>query len=231
MRRDLRRVPLWGLGCAGGVSGLAHACQYLEGHPRERVLLLALELCGLTFLSEDYSRSNLIACALFGEGAAAVLVEGDACVSPESARIRFEGALSTHYPDSLDVMGWHVVDEGLQVVFAQRIPQIVRREAGAHFAGMLDRFGLRRSDIDHYLLHPGGAKVMSAYQDTLQLEDDALACSRATLRDFGNMSSVTVLFVLQRHLARTVASERAGRAVLSALGPGFSSESMLIQIE
>jgi alkylresorcinol/alkylpyrone synthase len=287
MRPDVRRVPLWGLGCAGGVSGLAHACHYLQGRPRERVLLYCVELCGLTFLSRDFSRSNLIACALFGEGAAAVIVEGDECApsgtacarvegaasvntrssseestsvstrarvkepasgtAPErvvapgiargagalatsvSAHARFVGALSTHYRDSLDVMGWHVVDEGLQVVFAQRIPHIVRREAARHFGTLLNRFGLRRSHLDHYLIHPGGAKVIAAYQKALELEESALDCSRSVLRDFGNMSSVTVLFVLERHLAQHGAG-RAGRAVLSALGPGFSSESLLLDI-
>ncbi|MCA9728004.1 MAG: type III polyketide synthase [Candidatus Eisenbacteria bacterium] len=230
MRRDARRIPLWGLGCAGGVSGLAHACQYLEGRPRERVLLLSLELCGLTFLSGDYSRANLIACALFGEGAAAVIVEGDEIEGRrEGPRIEFEGAYSTHYPDSLDVMGWHVVDEGLQVVFAQRIPQIVRREAGGHFQGLLDRFGITRDDIDHYVLHPGGAKVLDAYQETLALYDDDVAFSRSVLRDFGNMSSVTVLFVLQR-LLESMDPRARGRAWLSALGPGFSSESLLLRI-
>src|SRR5690606_18390732 len=146
MRPDVRRVTLWGMGCAGGVSGLAHACQYLQGRPRERVLLYCVELCGLTFLSRDYSRSNLIACALFGEGAAALVVEGDECAPYGGERAKFVGALSTHYRDSLDVMGWHVVDEGLQVVFAQRIPRIVRAEASRHFAILLDRFGLRQSE-------------------------------------------------------------------------------------
>lgn len=230
MRPDVRRVPLWGLGCAGGVSGLAHACHYLEGRPRERILLYAVELCGLTFLSRDHSQSNLIACALFGEGAAALIVEGDDCPSSGVARIRFQGALSTHYPDSLDVMGWHVVDDGLQVVFAQRIPHIVHREAARHFGALLDRFGLSRSDIQHYLIHPGGAKVIAAYQAALELDERELECSRAVLREFGNMSSVTVLFVLERHLRQENGS-RSGRAILSALGPGFSAESMLLEIE
>ena len=229
MRPDVRRVPLWGLGCAGGVSGLAHACQYLQGRPRERVLLYCVELCGLTFLSRDFSRSNLIACALFGEGAAAVIVEGDECASSDAARAKFVGALSTHYRDSLDVMGWHVVDEGLQVVFAQRIPQIVRREAANHFGVLLDRFAIRRVELDHYLIHPGGAKVVAAYQDALELDPSALECSRSVLRDYGNMSSVTVLFVLDQHLRKSP-EERTGRAVLTALGPGFSSESLLLEI-
>ena len=244
LRPDVRRVPLWGLGCAGGVSGLAHACQYLEGRPRERVLFLAIELCGLTFLSGDYSRSNLVASALFGEGAAAVLIEGDeggpdrdrschqaAPASTPFPRLRFEGALSTHYPDSLDVMGWHVVDEGLQVVFAQRIPQIVRREAAGHVSALLERFHLERADVDHFLIHPGGTKVMEAYQETLGLESADLEISRSVLRDFGNMSSVTVLFVLRRFADSLPRSKTPSRALLSALGPGFSSESLLVRVE
>jgi alkylresorcinol/alkylpyrone synthase len=221
-RPDIRRCPIWGLGCAGGVAGLSHAYHHAIGHPGERVLLVAAELCGLTFLPEDGSRSNIVATALFGEGAAAVLITGDGVASNGP---RILGTQSHFYPDSLDVMGWNVVAQGLQVVFAQRIPDIVSTHAAEDLGGFLGRHGLALSDVAAFLFHPGGKKVLAAYEKALGFGNGELELSRAVLRDYGNMSSVTVLFVLDRYL-RTDAS-RDGHIVLSALGPGFCSESVL----
>ncbi|PWB70318.1 type III polyketide synthase, partial [candidate division GN15 bacterium] len=139
-RRDIRRTPIWGLGCAGGAAGLAHAYHHALGHPKERVLLVACELCGLTFMPDDRSKSNVVATALFGEGAAAALVAGND-VAGEGPEIL--GTQSRFYPESLDVMGWHVVSQGLQVVFAQRIPDIVAANAAEDFGGFLRGHNLR----------------------------------------------------------------------------------------
>ena len=224
-RHDVRRTPIWGLGCAGGVAGLAHAYHHAIGHPQERVLVVATELCALTFLPDDYSKSNLVAAALFGDGSAAAIVVGD---EVEAAGPEIVATRSTFYPDSLDVMGWNVVEQGLQVVFATRIPEIVEAHAREDATAFLSEFHLTLSDIDAFLLHPGGMKVIVAYEKAFGLPDGALSLSRAILRDYGNMSSVTVLFVLHEYMRRCGA-DRDVWGFVSALGPGFSSESMLIR--
>jgi len=210
--------------------GHTHAYHYALGHPHHRVLLLALELCSLTFLADDYSKSNLVATALFGDGAAAVIIEGDEVArnSKSNVQLRITGSKSKLYPDSLDVMGWHVVDKGLQVMFAQRIPQIVRENSSDDMAEFLKDYGLKIGDISYYLLHPGGTKVLKAYQLALGLDDDGLSFSREVIREYGNMSSVTVLFVLEKFLASR--KPKAGENIIvSALGPGFSSETLLLK--
>jgi alkylresorcinol/alkylpyrone synthase len=223
MRSDVRRTPIWGLGCAGGVAGLSHAYHHLLGHPRERVLVIATELCGLTFLRDDFSKSNLVATALFGEGSAAVLMTGDEVAS---GGLEVIDTRSTFYPDSLEVMGWNVVSEGLQVVFASRIPRIVRERAREDLVSFLASHGLALKDISAFLFHPGGTKVVEAYEEALALTEGALHHSSKVLRDYGNMSSVTVLFVLKSYLESN-GDIRRGYGLLSALGPGFCSETVL----
>jgi len=224
LRHDIRRLPLWGLGCAGGAAGLAHAAQLAKADPAARVLLIATELCGLTFMPDDLSKSNLVATALFADGAAAAIVNGDAVAAPG---LRILDTQSRFYPDSEDVMGWTVLQQGLQVVFQRRIPDIVRESAAADLGGFLARHGLTLADIDAFLFHPGGAKVIEAYEEALDLDDQAMRWTRGVLRDFGNMSSTTVLFVIARYLAER-GSGRGGHGLVSALGPGFCSESLLL---
>ncbi len=186
---------------------------------------MAAELCGLTFSADDMSKSNLVATALFGEGAAAVLVTGDSVPAegPEIVDTR-----SQFYPDSLDVMGWNVTNTGLQVVFAQRIPDIVAEFARDDLGAFLDSHGLGFDRIGQFLFHPGGTKVVEAYERALDLAPERLGYSRGILRDFGNMSSVTVLFVLERCL-REGGLKSGDMALVSALGPGFCSESLLLR--
>ncbi len=224
MRRDVRRLPIWGLGCAGGAAGLSHAHHLALGDPSSRILLVATELCGLTFMPDDPSKSNLVATALFADGSAAAVVTGD-----EVAGMGLEilGTQSRFYPDSLDVMGWTVLQQGLQVVFAQRIPDIVKESAAEDLGEFLEEHGLNLGDIGAFLFHPGGAKVIEAYEDALNLRDGDMDWSRGVLREFGNMSSTTVLFVVEQYLsARGVG--RGGYGLISALGPGFCSESVLL---
>ena len=225
LRSNVRRTPIWGLGCAGGAAGLSHAYHHALGHPGERVLVVAAELCGLTFLADDFSKSNLVASALFAEGAAAVLVTGD---NVSEGGVEIIDSRSTFYPDSLDVMGWNVVDRGLQVVFARQIPRIVSDNAREDFEAFLSDNGLSLDDISAFLLHPGGTKVLEAYQRALGLNGDSLSTSRTVLREFGNMSSVTVLFVLERYLFGT-GQTKSGNLLVSALGPGFCSETLLLR--
>jgi alkylresorcinol/alkylpyrone synthase len=225
MRPDIRRTPIWGLGCAGGAAGLSHAHHYLLAHPRHRVLIVAIELCGLTFQQNDFSKSNLVATALFGEGAAAVLMTGDEI---DSDGVAVLDTRSTFWPDSLDVMGWNMMNTGMQVVFSQSIPQIVHARARANFDGFLADHNLTLDDISHLILHPGGAKVIEAYESALALGDGKLDLCRQSLRDFGNMSAVSVLFVLAEHLRRfPLKSGKYG--LISALGPGFCAENLLVR--
>lgn len=226
LHRRVRRVPVWGLGCAGGVAGLSMAAEALAGRPRERALVFATELCSLTFLRGDTSKSNLVATALFADGAAAALVSGD---DTGDAGLPVVGTRSMLFPDSLDVMGWSVVSRGLQVVFDQRIPDIIRVHAAGELDALLDAHGLTRDDVTEFLYHPGGPKVLQAYADAYGVDPSRFHWSRDVFRDFGNMSSVTVLYVLERYLAAH-APGRGGHAVVSALGPGFSSEGLLVRL-
>lgn len=220
------RVPVWGLGCAGGAAGLGLAGRLARSEPEAVVLLVAVELCGLTFHFEDFSRSNFVACALFADGAAAALVTGDGW-PPAGPVLR--GARATTWPASLDVMGWNFDSVGMQVVFSQQIPRIVRERVRGDLEGFLREQGASLAEIRHFLAHPGGAKVIAAYEEALGLDPPATGHARAVLREHGNMSSVSVLYVLERFLAS--GEGRAGDlAVLTALGPGFSAENLLLAL-
>jgi len=226
LRTDIRRTPIWGLGCAGGAAGLAHAHHYLLGHPDHKVLVVAVELCGLTFIHDDYSKSNLVACALFGEGGAAALLCGD---EVESGGMEILATQSKFYPDSLSVMGWNIVSRGMQVVFDKRIPDIVAEHAAVDLDQFLSEHQLKRGDISQFLYHPGGTKVIGAYETAYGVNGNRFGHSKGVLKDFGNMSSVTVLFVVSRYLER---GEPTGSkyGVISALGPGLCSESLLVRL-
>jgi len=224
LRHNVRRTPIWGLGCAGGTAGLSHAYHYLLGHPDHRVLVVAVELCGLTFIHDDFSKSNLVACALFGDGAAAAIVCGDDVATDGLAMLATQ---STFYPDSLSVMGWNIVARGMQVVFDKKIPDIVREHAAAELDAFLGGQNIAKDDIKQFLYHPGGMKVVDAYEAAYGVNGKRFDLPRSILRDYGNMSSVTVLFVIERYL-REHGFGNAGYGVISALGPGFCSESLLV---
>ncbi len=224
LRQDVRRTPIWGLGCAGGAAGLSHAYHYALAHPEARILVITTELCGLTFLPRDRTKSNLVATALFGDGSAAAIIGGD---NTEGEGLQMLATRSRFFPDSEDVMGWTVLQEGLQVVFAQRIPHIVAETAADDIGAFLAEHDLKIADLEAFLLHPGGAKVLQAYEDALALEPAQLDWPRNILRDYGNMSSATVLFVLERYLAER-GTGHGGHGLITALGPGFCSESLLV---
>lgn len=219
-RRDVQRLPIFGLGCAGGVIGLARAAAMARADPASRVLFLVVELCSLTFRKQDRSKSNIVATALFGDGAAAAVVSclGD----PSAPRL---GPWGEHtWPDSLDVMGWNVADDGLKVVFSRDIPALVRGEFRSVIDDFLDRHGMSVDDIEEYVCHPGGAKVVDALEDCLGLPPGALGLARDTLRDHGNMSAATVLFVLRSALD----AEPSRRRLLTTLGPGFTAAMLMV---
>ncbi|WP_261664135.1 type III polyketide synthase [Deinococcus sp. Marseille-Q6407] len=217
------RLPVWGLGCAGGAGGLARAADLVRAGHRA-VLYVAVELCSLTFLPQDESTSNWVGLALFADGAAAaVLTAPDLDAAP--ARLALHGARSTLIPDSEDIMGWDVVDAGLRVRFSRSIPALVREMMAGNVAETLDSAGWTQDDLSFYAVHPGGVKVLEAYGEVLNLSPDDLSASWDVLRRHGNMSSATVLFVLERLLASGV----KGRGLLSAMGPGFSAEQVLLE--
>jgi alkylresorcinol/alkylpyrone synthase len=225
MRTDIRRTPIWGLGCAGGAAGLSRAYEYTRAFPGRRALLLALELCGLTFQRNDLSKSNLIATSLFADGAAAAVVSG---TETGAGGPRILGSQSTFWYDSLDVMGWRINNQGLQVLFSRDIPAVVRKWVLPNLIDFLSSQGMELKQLRHIIAHPGGAKVIEAYEEALELRKGQMDFARDVLRRHGNMSSPTVLFVLKEFL-RSGAIKEGEHAVLTALGPGFSSEMVLIR--
>jgi alkylresorcinol/alkylpyrone synthase len=224
-RPDVQRLPVFGLGCAGGVLGLSRAAAMAQAMPQGRVLLLAVELCSLTFRRQDRSKSNIVATALFGDGAAAAVVtcrDDD----PGAATAPRLGPWGEHtWPNSLDVMGWDVADDGLKVVFSRDIPTLVQSELRPVLDAFFARHDIALADIDEFVPHPGGAKVLDALEDCFEIPRGALVHAREILRDYGNMSSVTVLFVLKAALA----ARRPGRRLLTTLGPGFTAGMMILE--
>lgn len=221
-----RRTPIWGLGCAGGAVGLSRAADYVKAYPKARVLLIAVECCGLTFQHEDRSKSNLVATSLFADGAAAVLMEGEECERALGGPSILY-TMSTLWPDTEQVMGWEMNEGGLKVIFSQSIPQLVHTHFKTAVFAFLKRYGLTPKDLTHYITHPGGYKVIEAYAQVFDTPLDSFSHALAILRRFGNMSSVTVLFVLDLFLKQGIQKGEYG--LISALGPGFSSELLLIK--
>ncbi len=213
-RSDVARVPVFGLGCAGGVSGLSLAARLAVAEPGSVVLLVTVELCTLAFRLDELTPANMVATALFGDGAAA-------CVLSAGPRgLGTVEAFGEHtWPDTLDIMGWNVDPLGFGVIFARAIPPFATEHLGPAIRGILARQGLSSADVDRYVCHPGGAKVIAALEETLALPMGALDHERAVLADHGNMSAPTVLFVLKRLLA----AKTSGRMLLTSLGPGFTA--------
>jgi alkylresorcinol/alkylpyrone synthase len=216
----VQRLPIFGLGCAGGALGLARAATLSASMPDKAVLLVVVELCTLQFRRDDLARSNIVATALFGDGAAAVVLRcGERTAGPAIV------AAGEHtWPHSIDIMGWEVAEDGLKAIFSRDIPRLVAAELGPVLGGFLARHGLALGDINRFICHPGGPKVIDAYETLFGDGFPGSAEARRSLRDYGNMSAASVLFVLERLLAATLdAGEDWGRALLTALGPGFSA--------
>lgn len=213
-RSDAARVPVFGLGCAGGVTGLSLAARLAAADPGAKVLFVCLELCTLSFRLERPSKADIVATALFGDGAAACVLQVG-----EHGFAQIVGAGEHTWPDTLDIMGWRVDPEGLGVIFAQSIPPFATRNMRPAMEAMLAPQQLEVADVDRFICHPGGTKVIDALEAALDLGQGALDHERAVLADHGNMSAPTVLYVLDR--ARRAGLRR--RSVLTALGPGFTA--------
>jgi alkylresorcinol/alkylpyrone synthase len=227
-----KRIPIWGLGCAGGASGLSRAFEYCKAFPTANVLLLCVELCGLTFQHGDRSKSNLVGTSLFADGAACALIVGEE--SHIQSSIKRNAPVITHTQSTLmanseDVMGWNIKNEGLYVVFSKDIPSIIRSWLHENVNTFLQETGEKINEFEGFIAHPGGKKVLEAYETSLQIEKYKLKESQEILQNFGNMSSVTILYVLKKFLEKDMC---AGTTCLGmALGPGFSSELLLFKWE
>jgi alkylresorcinol/alkylpyrone synthase len=219
-RSDVSRVPVFGLGCAGGVSGLSIAARLAQSRPGSNVLMVALELCTLAVRHDELSKANIVAASLFGDGAAAaVLRAGD------GGATRVEASGEKLWPGTLDIMGWSVDPEGFGVIFQRTIPDFVRQQMGPAVGEILARMELSPADIDRFICHPGGTKVIAALERALALDQGALDHEREVIADYGNMSAPTVLFVLERVRARGLPP----RSLLTALGPGFTASCVALR--
>jgi alkylresorcinol/alkylpyrone synthase len=224
-REDVRRTPIFGLGCVAGAAGVARAVDYLRGWPGHTALVVAVELCSLTLQREDLSIPNIIASGLFGDGAACVVLQGAEASAPGP---RVVASRAVFYPDTERIMGWDIVDSGFKVVLSAKVPQLVRDNVRANVDGFLAAHGLKRGDIRHWVAHTGGPKVLQAFEDSLELSRESLARSWASLQEVGNLSSASVLFVL----GETMESQEpkpGDWGVMMAMGPGFCAELVLLR--
>jgi alkylresorcinol/alkylpyrone synthase len=222
----LNRLPLWGLGCGGGVSGMAKASMVAQANPDAVVLLVAVELCSLTLIKSDYSKSNFIGSSLFSDGIAACIVMGDN--RADNKQVAYVGSSSKLYYDTLDVMGWDFKDTGFKVLFSKDIPQFINENIKADIEEFLSRHDLQISDIKNFIFHPGGKKVLDAYKNALAVEGDFLQKTREVMNGYGNMSSATVLYVLEKFMHEDFDD---GYGLMLAMGPGFSSEMVLLNFK
>jgi alkylresorcinol/alkylpyrone synthase len=218
-RDDVKRVPVFGLGCAGGVSGLSLAARLARADPGSNVLLVVIELCTLAFRPDEMSKSNIIATALFGDGAAACVLS-----TRGQAHGEIEHAGEHTWPETTDVMGWRLDAQGFGAIFSRSIPDLVGAELRPAADRFLKRHGLTLDDAALRCFHPGGAKVIDAIERAFEMGQGALASERQVLGDFGNMSAPTVLFVLDRELE----ARHSGRRFVAALGPGFTASFLTV---
>lgn len=239
-KHSTKRIPLFGLGCMGGAAGLSRAADYLEGHPEESVLFFSVELCSLTLQREDLSIANIVSSGLFGDGAAAVLLAGRSspllgrvhpglvhAAKPELGCPRIIDNESRFFPGTERVMGWDITDTGFQVVLDPGVPEFARDHLRPGIEAFLRRHSLEINDIDVWIAHPGGPKVISGMEEGLGLAAGTLSLSLQSLAEYGNLSSASVLFILKETLAKN--PPRGSQGVLVAMGPAFAAEYMLLQ--
>jgi alkylresorcinol/alkylpyrone synthase len=223
--KNLKRVPIFGLGCVAGAAGISRAADYVRGFPNQVAALVCVELCSLTWQRQDLSVANIISSGLFGDGAAAVVVGGAEKVTHGPAVI---DSRSSFYQGTEDVMGWDISEHGFPIVLSPKVPDMVYR----HLAHDVDEFladnGLERHDVHSWIMHPGGPKVLEATSDALELPDGALTASWDCLCRVGNISSVSVLLVLEEFVGRRRPPE-GSYSILAAMGPGFCAELILLR--
>jgi alkylresorcinol/alkylpyrone synthase len=221
---DIKRVPIFGLGCVGGAAGIARAADYVKAYPDQAAVLLSVELCSLTWQRDDLSTANVISSGLFGDGAAAVIITGKNVrrSGPEILATR-----SIFYPDSERLMGWDISEAGFRIVLSPDVPKIIRENLGRDVDDFLKQQGLCKCEIGTWIMHTGGPKVLEATESALQLPENALEHSWECLRAVGNLSSTSVLLVLESFMLKPPQPGTLG--LLAAMGPGFCSELVLIR--
>jgi alkylresorcinol/alkylpyrone synthase len=220
LRDNVRRVPLFGLGCAGGVNGLTTSARLAAADPGSRWLFVTIETCSIAIRLDSDDPAAIVATAIFGDGAAAAVVQ-----SGDGGIATIAGAGERMWPDTLNIMGWRVEDPGLAVVFDRAIPPFIERELAGAVDGMLAEMGLDRGAIDRFCCHPGGVKVIDAIETALALPGGTLDIERDVLNECGNMSAPTVLFVLEKLVARGLPE----RVLMTAFGPGFTCAGMVLE--
>jgi alkylresorcinol/alkylpyrone synthase len=220
LRDNIRRVPVFGLGCAGGVNGLAIASRMAAAEPGSNWLFVTVETCSISIRLDSPDPAAVVATALFGDGAAAAVV-----TSGQHSLARITASAEKLWPDTLRIMGWDVEDPGLSVVFDRAIPPFIEQQLASALDEMCASMGTRREDIGRLCCHPGGVKVIDAIETALELNQGELNLEREVLRDYGNMSAPTVLFVLERLLERGLPSP----TMLTAFGPGFTCAGLLLE--
>ncbi|GKV67081.1 MULTISPECIES: type III polyketide synthase [unclassified Sporosarcina] len=227
-RHDVKRIPIWGLGCAGGAAGMSRAFDYCKAYPESNVLVIAAELCSLTFQRDDVSKSNLVGVSLFSDGVACALVSGKQSTIKNTRPMPVIRATSSRFmPGSEEVMGWDIKNDGLHVVFSKSIPTVITSWLGPFVHQFVEDQELSMDDVEHFVAHPGGKKVLLAYEKALSMETDQTAISKKVLQQHGNMSSPTVLFVLKEFIDQQPAAGEYG--LMAALGPGFCGELLLLE--
>lgn len=220
LRSDVRRVPVFGLGCAGGVNGLSIASRLALAEPGSVWLFVTVETCSISIQLDSDDPAAIVATALFGDGAAAAVV-----TSGEHSLARIAGSAEKLWPDTLRIMGWEVEDQGLAVVFDRAIPPFIETELAKAVDEMAASMGTTRAGIDRLCSHPGGVKVIDAIESALELPQGELNLEREVLHDYGNMSAPTVLFVLDRLIQRGLPE----RTMMTAFGPGFTCAGLLLE--
>lgn len=223
----MKRIPIFGLGCVAGAAGVARAADYVKAFPNEAALLFSVELCSLTIQQHDLSLANLISSGLFGDGAAAVIVAGselDAAPGPEVVATR-----SIFYPETEYVMGWDISETGFRIVLSRDVPEVVEKNLGRDVDEFLADYGLSRADIGNWVIHTGGPRVLEATEKALGLTNGALRISWDCLRKTGNLSSASVLFVLEDTMKHENRPAAGTWGLLAAMGPAFCSELVLLK--
>jgi alkylresorcinol/alkylpyrone synthase len=225
---NIKRVPIFGLGCVAGAAGIARAADYVRAYPDQAAVLLSVELCSLTLQRRDLSMANLISAGLFGDGAAAVIVGGAECGARVGSGPKILATRSVFYPDTEEMMGWNISERGFEIVLSREVPNLIRQRLAQDVDQFLEDHGRGRDEVGSWVLHTGGPKVLQAIEDALDFKNGELTASWECLRRVGNLSSASVLVVLE-DVMKNRRPTPGTLGLLAAMGPGFCSELVLLE--